>query len=411
MCEHSAVLCRFQEVEEVTLNQSAIESDRTAPLRVLHIIATGQRRGGELFASDLVAALGALGVWQHVAVIRGESLDVSFAAPVSRLRSGREIPALRLNITRVRDLVRLMRTARPHVIQAHGGESLKYSMAVSAAGSVPIVYRRIGSVHGWTEPGLRRSAHGLLMRRAACVVAVAEEMRREAVDIFGVPTKKVVVIPNAVDPERIRATAGRSAVRSALGISESAPLVMWIGALSPEKDPFAVLALAEMLSADPEAVFVLAGSGPLEHSVRSTIEGRGLKGRVRLLGPRTDVGDLLASSDVLLMTSRTEGMPAAVIEAGMHGVPVVAVNVGGVEDVVVDDETGILVPLGDRRALAASLDRVLHDRELRLRLGRAARRRCASTFDIRVVAPGYLKVYEEVLGRPSTLAAQHERGA
>lgn len=384
-------------------------STQTSSLHVLHIVATDHRRGGELFAADLVSALNEFGLRQHVAVLRGSrALDVSFQAPVSTMRPGREIPAIRVSARRIVDLARLVRRLRPDVIQAHGGEPLKYAIAASPRSPVPIVYRRIGSIHGWTKPGLRRSGHAMLMKRATRVITLGLEMHRETVETLGVPADHVVVIPNAIDPQRIRASASAAATREMLGISEGVPLILWIGALSDEKDPLAVPAIAEMIGSEG-AVFALVGDGPLAGRLRATIDRMGLRDRVRLLGARTDVGNLLESCELMLVTSRTEGVPGVVIEAGMHGVPVVSYDVGGIREVVVQGETGILAAAGDRRALAASLRRALRDVELRARLGSAAQTRCSSAFDIRSISQSYLKVYEEVARERAVVAVPSDR--
>lgn len=348
-----------------------------------------------MFAADLVSALTDFGLRQHVAVLRSAgALDVPYDAPVTRMRSGPEIPGLRLNPIRVFDLARLVRRLRPDVVQAHGGEALKYALAASPRMRIPIVYRRIGSIHGWTRPGLRRSGHGMLTRRASRVITLSCSMYRETVDTLGVPPDRVVLLPNAVDFQRIRASATASIARSTLGIPEAAPLIVWIGSLSDEKNPLAAVAVAGMVASD--AVFALVGDGPLAERVRTSIERLGLGGRVRLLGTRSDVGNLLQSCDALLVTSRTEGVPGVIIEAGMHGVPVVSFQVGGVEDVVIHGDTGLLVAPGNLASLASSLTSIIQDAELKKRLGSAARARCSSAFDIQAVAPGYFNVYQEL---------------
>jgi glycosyltransferase involved in cell wall biosynthesis len=125
----------------------------------------------------------------------------------------------------------------------------------------------------------------------------------------------------------------------------------------------------------------------------------GVGERMRFLGSRADVADILVAGDVLLLASRgdgMEGMPAIAIEAGLAGLPVVAYSVAGVPEVVVDGTTGLLAPPGDIDALTERLVALVLDPELRARLGSAARTRCRGRFDIQSVAPLYARVYEEV---------------
>src|SRR5215216_4804465 len=184
-------------------------------MRVLHVLATGQRRGAEVFAADLVAALAGPDVDQQVAVLHGvPPWAVGFAAPTTALggRPGRLHPGA---VWRLR---RLLRDWRPDVVQAHGRRP-------------PIVYRRIGSV-SWLSSRPRRVLYGRLVRRAARVVAVAESVRRETLAAFRLPEARVVTIPNGADPRRLAPGRGRDAIRAALGIPREAAVVLSLGALT-----------------------------------------------------------------------------------------------------------------------------------------------------------------------------------
>lgn len=368
-----------------------------APLRVFHVVATAQRRGAEVFAADLVRALAREEVEQRVAILRDAGTDgLEFDPPTERLvGSGWRLPGVRVDPGTVRALRRLVRGWRPHVVQAHGGESFKY--AVGSGSRAPVIYRRIG--WSWVTGRARTATHGRLMRRAARVVAVAETVARETVERFGVPADRVVTIPRGVDPERLRPTAGREATRSSLGVLGDGPVVLSLGALTWEKDPLAALDVAgQALREIRGATYLVAGEGPLAADMQRAAVAHGLEGRVRLLGSRADVADLLAASDVLLLSSRSEGMPGAVIEAGMAGVPTVAFAVAGVPEVIVDGETGLTAPAGDRLALGELLRKALADAGLRSRLGDAARDRYRAAFGIDPVALRFLEVYREVAG-------------
>ena len=178
-----------------------------------------------------------------------------------------------------------------------------------------------------------------------------------------------------------------------------APVVISLGALSWEKDPLAHLEVMDgVRRVLPGSVHLIAGDGPLRHEVEQRADRAGLDGLARILGNRSDVADLLAAADVLLLASKVEGMPGCVIEAGMSGLPVVSYAVAGVPEVVIDGETGYLV---DQGAIGGLVDRtveLLTDPTQRTRMGEAARDRCTAAYDIGVVAPKYLAIYEEVKG-------------
>jgi glycosyltransferase involved in cell wall biosynthesis len=371
---------------------ASLQVGQEAAMRILHLIATGQRRGAEVFASDLIAALHAPGLDQRVAVLHGgPPWAVRFGVPATALGARRRP----LDPGAVAGLRRVLRDWRPDLVQAHGGEPLKY--AALAAPGAPIVYRRIGSV-SWLSSGPRRLLYGRLVRRAARVVAVAEAVREETVAAFGLDPGRVVTIPNGVDPGRLAPTRGRAATRTALGIDQLATVVLSLGALTWEKDPLGQLAAsAPALRRRPDLVHLFAGEGPLRADLEAAAGRERVDRRVLLLGSRGDVGDLLAASDLLLFASRTEGMPASLIEAGVAGLPVAGVALPGVPEVVEAGVTGLLVAPGDRDGLAAAVERLAADGGLRAAMGAAARSRCRERHGIDAIAGAYRDLYREVV--------------
>jgi len=362
-------------------------------------VATGQRRGAEIFTADLVGALAAGGVEQWVAILRADGgLPVPYRAPTITLGAERRVlPGFNLSVAGVRALRRAIRRWDPDIVQAHGGEALKYAVPAAGGTRAQVIYRRIGSTPRSLARGPRRRLYRRLMGRAARVVAVAEAVREETMEVFGLPAGKVVTIPNAVDAVRLAATRGRGEARRALGLPADAEVVLSLGALTWEKDPLGHVRVAgQVLAERPRAWHLVVGNGPLRGAVEAAVGGNGAGARVRLLPARDDVGDLLAASDVLLFASCSEGMPATVIEAGMAGLPVAGYAVAGVSEVVESGTTGLLAPPGDVERLRAHLAGLLADAGRRQALGAAARERCLARFDIAAVAPRYLDLYRAV---------------
>jgi glycosyltransferase involved in cell wall biosynthesis len=364
-------------------------------IRVLHIVATGDRRGAEVFAGDLVGALQGV-VEQRVAVMRANgSVAVPYEAPVDVVGShGRQLPGIRVDAAAVRALRRLGAEWGPDVVQVHGGEPLKHALFARMA--APVVYRKIGLAAPRATRSPFRLGHMRLLRKTARIVAVADSVRREAIETFGAPEYRVVTIPNAVDSARLANGGPPERLRIDLGISPSAPVVLSLGALTWEKDPLTHVAVAgRVLSRLPEAHHVIAGDGPLRGSTAEAVHKVGLSGRVHLVGSRSDAAALLRLADVLLLASRTEGMPGCVIEAGLLGTPTVGFDVAGVREVVSDGETGLLASPGDVEGLSDRVGRLLTDRETKAHLGRNAAERYRP-FTIDRVAPRYASLYDEV---------------
>lgn len=371
-------------------------------MRILHVIATSNRRGGELFASDLIHSLNAVGITQHVVVLhRTNGMRIDFEAPTEVLGvNGWGAPGLRASVPGLLALRRAIRGFDPEVVQAHGGEAFKYVVLAGISLERPVVYRKIGAAPAWIMQGPRRLAHRVLMRRATEVVAVAEFVRREAVQLFGVSPAKVRTIPNAVNPERVEPSIGRRAAREALDISPSAPVILSLGAMTWEKDPLGQLAITDqVLRKLPEAIHLFVGDGPLRSEAERKARTLGVEDSVRFLGGRDDVPDLMVASDVLLLASAVEGMPGGAIEAGMASLPVAAYGVAGIPEVVVEGVTGRLASPGDSPGLAAYVVDLLRNPKQRRAMGLAARERCLELFGIERVASQYAELYRELVGR------------
>lgn len=151
---------------------------------------------------------------------------------------------------------------------------------------------------------------------------------------------------------------------------------------------------------------VIAGDGPEGPDLRALAERLELTGSpgnadplVRFLGSRSDVPGLLRAADVLLLTSRWEGLPYAVLEAMAAGVPLVATRVGGIPELVVDGATGVVAEPGDTEGIAAALMRLLGDRALRSRLGAEAKRRSRRLFSEARMVDATAVVYRAALSR------------
>jgi glycosyltransferase involved in cell wall biosynthesis len=363
-------------------------------VRVLHLVASRQRRGAEIFAADLVDGLASDGVTQQVVALRDHDEDiVSFNAPTSVLGANSS-SRLRIDLRAIIRLRGLVHSWNANVLQAHGGEALKYAVPAALGKATPVCYRRIGSSLGGSVGRIRSAGYQRLVRRASVVVALSDAGRREMIDRFGVDERRAIRIPNAVNVERARPTRSRRDVRRVLGISDESEVVVSVGTLNWEKDPLAQLEVFQRVAkARPRAVFAMVGSGPLEADTRRATVAKGLEDRVFFFAPRNDIPDVLGASDVLLLASKTEGMPGILIEAGIARLPAAGYALSGVPEVVGADSTGLLARAGDVEHLATSVVELLGDANLRARMGTAAYERCVGEFSIRSAATRYLDVY------------------
>ena len=207
--------------------------------------------------------------------------------------------------------------------------------------------------------------------------------QRRFVEKLGVPADKVMTIWNGIDLDRF-------AYR---GYCPGGPIVA-VARLSPEKGLDVLLrAMAEVLRTEPRIRLEIAGDGPLRSDLEGLAAELHIQANVRFLGEISDVPSLLARASLFVLPSHSEGISLTLLEAMARGLPVVATKVGGNAEVVVNGETGFLVPPNDPSALAHRLRQVGMDSDRCQMFGRAGRRRVEAHFDIRRVLVEYEKLY------------------
>ena len=183
------------------------------------------------------------------------------------------------------------------------------------------------------------------------------------------------------------------------------PRIVSVGRFAYPKDYATLVEALAGVRADYHAVLV--GEGPARGGVVADVRSRGLARRIELPGARRDVPELLAGADLFVLSSRSEGLPVSVLEAMAARLPVVATDVGGTAELVVEGETGFLVPPADPEALADAVEQLLRNPELRDRLGAAARRRAERLFDAPRFREAHLRLYRRELERHCLAAPRH----
>jgi glycosyltransferase involved in cell wall biosynthesis len=234
------------------------------------------------------------------------------------------------------------------------------------------------------SPRFRR----LLVRslsRASSIVVIGEFWRRYLVDTLGVPAVKVSVIYNAVPVPPLRAARA----------SNARCRIVALGLLGPRKGtPELLDALASPVMRELDWEAVIAGNGTVDAS-RARAAALRLSDRVDIPGwvDGSTVSKLLASADVFTLPSHNEGLPVAVLEAMGAGLPVVTTPVGAIPELVLQGDTGILVPAGSASQLAEALAELVRDSELRARLGQSGRARVEQDFRIETMAERFMSIY------------------
>lgn len=252
---------------------------------------------------------------------------------------------------------------------------------------------------GFLKNARLRMASRVLNHRYDRIIAPSQAILEAVARSEGVAPARMRCIPNGVDTERFRHVSGeqRRALRQTLGYPEDSLLVGCVGSLTPVKRHADLLeAFALVCRELPAARLLLVGDGPLRDQVVSTIDRLGLVEHVHLLGPRHDVQDVLATLDLFVLASETEGMSNAILEAQACGLPVVATRVGGNPDLVRSD-CGVLVPTGEPAQLADALLRLLRDPATRDSMGASARAYVVEHHSLARMARAYDAMYRELV--------------
>ncbi len=259
--------------------------------------------------------------------------------------------------------------------------------------------------HGRFHPDLPNKKHFLfnrtLLRKKDRVIGVGKDVRRALIENEGIPEDRVNVIYNGIDLSRFQQLNSdtRERIRKTLGIDADCFVVCLVGRLNDLKDHSTAIRTAQRVAAGhPNFRMLFVGEGEERQKIESEIKERNLEGIVILLGTRHDIPDILHASDVNFLSSISEGIPLTLIEGMAASLPTVSTNVGGIGEVVVEGETGLLAPAKDDETLAKHLLEVARNSELGNQLGKQGCQRADELFSEVEMHRRYAELYNEIAG-------------
>lgn len=315
------------------------------------------------------------------------------------------IPVFSLGIRRklpdprpISRLARFIREWRAHIVHSFMVHANLLARLVRLLAPVPVL---ICSARSIDEGGrLREILYRLTDPLCDLTTQVSRAGLERYVRVGAVPHHKIRYIPNGVDTERFKPNPeGRFKIRRELGVDGFVWLA--VGRLDSPKDyPNMFRAFAQVVQKDSNTVLLIAGDGPLRKDMEVLAQKMGIEERVRFLGIRRDIPQLMNAADAYVMSSSWEGMPNVLLEASASGLPIVATDVGGNGEIVLDGETGFLVPLKDPDQLAQAMLRLMSlPQEERKHMGEKARRNVEDNFALEKIVDRWEKLYYELLSR------------
>lgn len=295
-----------------------------------------------------------------------------------------------------KQMQQLLRDEQVDLIHAHEFDAIVQGTCAAAMAGVPLVATVHGKNYFW-EKYRRRLAYRWVSRRTT-MIAVSQNLKEFIVEKVGISPDRLRVIYNGVDALPQCEESDIVACLKELGLPQTDRVVGVVGNLYPVKGhQYLIDAIPSILSACPNTSFVFAGRGELEAELKDQVHRLGLDDQVHFLGLRQDIHRILALLDLFVLPSLSEGLSMAILEAMIAGKPVVATRVGGNPELVLDGETGFLVPPRNSEALASRVTTLLVNREQALQFAQRAKRRAESQFSLETMVKTYQALYDECL--------------
>jgi glycosyltransferase involved in cell wall biosynthesis len=234
-----------------------------------------------------------------------------------------------------------------------------------------------------------------LGRYADCIIANSEAGRQARIR-FGVDPKKVVIVQNGLNPMRLEQKVRLT--KTDLNIEDGCKIIGNVARLDPIKDHLSLLKSIKLVQEEyPRVKCILVGEGLLRQQLEQFVDDISLRGNVFFMGHRDNIGDFIKLFDIAVLSSKYEGCSNFIIEAMACGKPVVATDVGGNSELVVNGLTGLLVKKEDPRALASAVLRLLKDEQLRVELGNAGQQRAKQEFMLEQMVRETERIYRKLI--------------
>ncbi len=363
------------------------------PFRVMHVVLSLAAGGTERLVIEICRRLGpssapvvccldAPGEWAS------ELTSIGVAVEALRRRPGFR-PSLAWRIAR------LATQYRVSVLHCHHYSPYVYgALATLLSPRIGLIFTEHGRLSDTAPSRKRRLVNPWLARIPGRIFAVSGELKRHMA-AEGFPERRVEVIYNGIAAVTERVANEGRAVRAELGLPHDAMVIGSVARLDPVKNLSLLLrAHAFLLASQPRAQVVIVGAGLELQALEAETRRLGTSEQVRFVGHRPDARRLMSAFDIYVNCSNYEGVSLTILEAMAAGLPVVATRVGGNPEVVVDRETGILVPGREPAPLADALATLSADPEIRRRMGEAGTSRVEREFSIERMVADYRRAYE-----------------
>lgn len=362
-------------------------------MKIIQLIQKPQLRGAEIFACQLSNHLMEQGHEVLVVTIFNGDAPLPFKGKVIGL--DRPLSKRFFDFKGWKNFINIIKEFNPDIIQANAADTLKFAVSSKMLYSwkQPLVYRNANKMGDFITSRLKWRLNNFYISKVAYVISVSEECEKDFIKTFSYPQEKISTVEIGVEEQKLGGIPD-----DLQEIFDRGPVVSHIGGFVPEKNHEGLIDVFNgILEKIPESQLLLMGKGDLEMKIKSKVEELQIQNNVHFLGYRNDVLDILKNSKAFVLPSLIEGLPAVILEAMYCETPVVAYNVGGIGEVVVQGETGCLVEKNEEAEFQEQLEEILiGNKDISERV-KAAKNMISDKFLNNEIAERFAKCYLEVL--------------
>jgi L-malate glycosyltransferase len=360
-------------------------------LTILHLVQKPQLRGAEMFASQLATHLNENGHKAMLVFVFPGEAPLPFAGKKKHLNGS---PKKRMwDIKAWRKLAQIIKEEKPDIIQANAGDTLKYAVfsKLFFKWKQPIVFRNASTISLYIKTAPAKMLNGFFFKYASKIVSVSNTSATDFAKLFPQFKNRIVTVPIGIEETDFNA-GGENLLQGA-----SKPVLVHVGGFTYEKNHVRLIEIFEGIRKQQAgACLHFVGSGPLKPQIEELVKQKGLQQHVRFYGFRNDAMQFIKNADVLLLPSIIEGLPGVILEAFYCKTPVVAYDVGGIGEVVINNKTGRLVQKDNEEAFVENVLEALNKTTGNQQLIQNAWQLVMSEYLNTGIAKKFLEVYNSI---------------
>lgn len=294
-------------------------------------------------------------------------------------------------------LTKILMMQKPDIVHTHNPGAFIYGSIAAKLANIPVI---VNTEHGYGNviSLKKKMVEYYLIKHTSKTIAVSDDLKKKISDGSEWCQDKIITIHNGIDCEKFKSYKEIRKIRESFNFKENDIIVGNVARLSEVKDHRTLIdAFSIVCSKFNNSKLVIVGDGELRKELENKASCNELKGRVYFLGERKDINDILSMLDIFVLSSISEGISISLLEAMASGKAIIATNVGGNPEVVIDGKTGILVPSSNPILMANAIERLISDRNFSLQICEAAKKHVNEKFSIKVMVKHIENLYENLL--------------